>query len=74
MDRLLAAEQKAIDYKPTDDGNAPDHRPTNACTKSVAVIFSLLCVLYLSFDFAKDIIALLWDDELLAFATFIEIF
>lgn len=35
MERLLAAEQKAIDYKPVDDGNAPDHRPTNACTKSV---------------------------------------
>lgn len=43
MERLLAAEQKAIDYKPIDDGNAPDHRPTNACTKSV--LFSLVTLM-----------------------------
>jgi hypothetical protein len=33
VERLLAAEQKANDFKPSEDGNPPDHRPTNACTK-----------------------------------------
>ncbi|KAK8615491.1 hypothetical protein V6N13_017077 [Hibiscus sabdariffa] len=33
VDRLLSAEQKATDYRSPDDGVAPDHRPTNACTR-----------------------------------------
>lgn len=33
VERLLSAEQKATDYKSPDDGIAPDHRPTNACTR-----------------------------------------
>ncbi|XP_034926420.1 exocyst complex component SEC10b isoform X3 [Populus alba] len=33
VERLLPAEQKATDYRSPDDGMAPDHRPTNACTK-----------------------------------------
>ncbi|URE30144.1 Exocyst complex component Sec10 [Musa troglodytarum] len=31
VERLLSAEQKTTDYRTPDDGNAPDHRPTNAC-------------------------------------------
>uniref|UniRef100_A0A7I4E8W1 Exocyst complex component Sec10 n=1 Tax=Physcomitrium patens TaxID=3218 RepID=A0A7I4E8W1_PHYPA len=46
VDRLLAAEQKAIDYKPTDDGNAPDHRPTNACTKVTSYLEHMLEAAY----------------------------
>lgn len=30
---MLSAEQKATDYRSPDDGMAPDHRPTNACTR-----------------------------------------
>ncbi|KAI5416582.1 Exocyst complex component S10b, variant 4, partial [Lathyrus oleraceus] len=33
VERLLSAEQKATDYKSPDDGMAPDHRPTTACTR-----------------------------------------
>jgi hypothetical protein len=33
VERLLSAEQKATDYRSPDDGMAPDHRPTNACTR-----------------------------------------
>ena len=33
VERLLSAEQKATDYRSPDDGIAPDHRPTNACTR-----------------------------------------
>lgn len=33
VERLLSAEQKAADYRSPDDGIAPDHRPTNACTR-----------------------------------------
>ncbi|EXB51622.1 Exocyst complex component 5 [Morus notabilis] len=32
VERLLSAEQKSTDYRSPDDGIAPDHRPTNACT------------------------------------------
>jgi hypothetical protein len=46
VERLLAAEQKAIDYKPLDDGNAPDHRPTNACTKVTAYLEHMLEAAY----------------------------
>lgn len=35
VERLLSAEQKATDYKSPDDGIAPDHRPTNACTRYI---------------------------------------
>ena len=35
VERLLSAEQKATDYRSPDDGIAPDHRPTNACTRFI---------------------------------------
>lgn len=35
VERLLSAEQKATDYRSPDDGIAPDHRPTNACTRYI---------------------------------------
>ncbi|CAM6124454.1 unnamed protein product [Calypogeia fissa] len=41
-ERLLAAEQKQADYKPTEDGNPPDHRPTAACTRVVAYLARML--------------------------------
>ncbi|KAL7203312.1 hypothetical protein ACSBR2_016581 [Camellia fascicularis] len=42
VERLLSAEQKATDYKSPDDGIAPDHRPTNACTRVVAYLSRVL--------------------------------
>lgn len=42
VDRLLAAEQKVTDYCPPEDGNPPDHRPTNACTRVVAYLARML--------------------------------
>lgn len=33
VERLLSSEQKATDYRSPEDGFAPDHRPTNACTR-----------------------------------------
>ncbi|KAH7315213.1 hypothetical protein KP509_21G040200 [Ceratopteris richardii] len=42
VDRLLAAEQKLTDYCPPEDGNPPDHRPTNACTRVVAYLARML--------------------------------
>jgi hypothetical protein len=42
VERLLSAEQKATDYKSPDDGMAPDHRPTNACTRVVAYLSRVL--------------------------------
>jgi len=42
VDRLLAAEQKATDYRSPDDGNTPDHRPTVACTRVVAYLARIL--------------------------------
>ncbi|URE30148.1 Exocyst complex component Sec10 [Musa troglodytarum] len=35
VERLLSAEQKTTDYRTPDDGNAPDHRPTNACIRFI---------------------------------------
>ena len=35
VERLLSAEQKATDYRSPDDGIAPDHRPTIACTRYI---------------------------------------
>uniref|UniRef100_A0A6N2MD46 Exocyst complex component Sec10 n=1 Tax=Salix viminalis TaxID=40686 RepID=A0A6N2MD46_SALVM len=42
VERLLSAEQRATDYRSPDDGMAPDHRPTNACTKVVAYLSRVL--------------------------------
>ncbi|GLT84635.1 hypothetical protein SLE2022_028540 [Rubroshorea leprosula] len=42
VDRLLSAEQKATDYRSPDDGIAPDHHPTNACTRVVAYLSRVL--------------------------------
>eukprot|EP00252_Welwitschia_mirabilis_P014977 TRINITY_DN33064_c0_g1_i1.p1 TRINITY_DN33064_c0_g1~~TRINITY_DN33064_c0_g1_i1.p1 ORF type:complete len:834 (-),score=193.38 TRINITY_DN33064_c0_g1_i1:189-2690(-) len=42
VDRLLASEQKPTDYRTPDDGNAPDHRPTAACTRVVAYLARIL--------------------------------
>ncbi|KAL6007597.1 Exocyst complex component 5 [Asimina triloba] len=42
VERLLSAEQKTTDYRTPDDGNAPDHRPTNACTRVVAYLSRVL--------------------------------
>ncbi|KAL2552364.1 Exocyst complex component SEC10 [Forsythia ovata] len=42
VERLLSAEQKATDYRSPDDGIAPDHRPTNACTRVVAYLSRVL--------------------------------
>ncbi|KAI3844006.1 hypothetical protein MKW92_016957 [Papaver armeniacum] len=33
VERLLSAEQKPTDYRSPEDGMAPDHRPTTACTR-----------------------------------------
>jgi len=46
VERLLAAEQKATDFKPPDDGNPPDHRPTNACTKVTSYLEHMLEAAY----------------------------
>lgn len=37
VERILSTEQKATDYRSPDDGIAPDHRPTQACSKSEPV-------------------------------------
>ncbi|XP_021644134.2 exocyst complex component SEC10b isoform X1 [Hevea brasiliensis] len=42
VERLLSAEQKTIDYRSPDDGIAPDHRSTNACTRVVAYLSHVL--------------------------------
>uniref|UniRef100_A0A803NXC7 Uncharacterized protein n=1 Tax=Cannabis sativa TaxID=3483 RepID=A0A803NXC7_CANSA len=42
VERLLSAEQKTTDYRSPDDGIAPDHRPTNACTRVVAYLSRVL--------------------------------
>lgn len=42
VDRLLSAEQKPTDYRPPEDGNPPDHRPTNACSRVVAYLARML--------------------------------
>ncbi|KAL3687513.1 hypothetical protein R1sor_013822 [Riccia sorocarpa] len=41
-ERLLTAEQKAADYRPLDDGNPPDHRPTTACVRVVQYLARIL--------------------------------
>eukprot|EP00850_Spirogloea_muscicola_P002872 SM000011S19050 [mRNA] locus=s11:509502:515891:- [translate_table: standard] len=38
VDRLLQTEQKVADFKPPEDGNIPDHRPTKACSAVVAYV------------------------------------
>ncbi|XP_048142045.1 exocyst complex component SEC10b-like isoform X2 [Rhodamnia argentea] len=42
VERLLSAEQKTTDYRSPDDGIAPDHRPTNACSRVVAYLSRVL--------------------------------
>ncbi|XP_048421439.1 LOW QUALITY PROTEIN: exocyst complex component SEC10a [Pyrus x bretschneideri] len=42
VERLLSAEQKATDYRSREDGFAPDHRPTNACTRVVVYLSRVL--------------------------------
>ncbi|KAF8413236.1 hypothetical protein HHK36_001212 [Tetracentron sinense] len=42
VERLLSAEQKATEYRSPEDGIAPDHRPTNACTRVVAYLSRVL--------------------------------
>ncbi|XP_004306734.1 PREDICTED: exocyst complex component SEC10 [Fragaria vesca subsp. vesca] len=42
VERLLSSEQKATDYRSPEDGFAPDHRPTNACTRVVAYLSRIL--------------------------------
>ncbi|XP_042418505.1 exocyst complex component 5-like [Zingiber officinale] len=42
VERLLSSEQKTTDYRTPDDGNAPDHRPTNACIRVVAYLSRVL--------------------------------
>ncbi|KAL6641693.1 hypothetical protein ACP70R_019874 [Stipagrostis hirtigluma subsp. patula] len=46
VERLLSSEQKATDYRSPDDGAAPDHRPTNACTRIVAYLSRVLEVAF----------------------------
>ncbi|XP_057788156.1 exocyst complex component SEC10b-like [Salvia miltiorrhiza] len=42
VDRLQSAEQKATDFRSSDDGIGPDHRPTNACTRVIAYLSRVL--------------------------------
>ncbi|KAJ4951731.1 hypothetical protein NE237_028563 [Protea cynaroides] len=42
VERLLSDEQKATDYRSLDDGIAPDHRQTHACTRVVAYFSCVL--------------------------------
>ncbi|KAJ8537169.1 hypothetical protein K7X08_035570 [Anisodus acutangulus] len=42
VERVLSTEQKATDYRSPDDGIAPDHRPTQACSKVVAYLSRVL--------------------------------
>ncbi|KAI3944704.1 hypothetical protein MKW98_021162 [Papaver atlanticum] len=42
VERLLSAEQKPTDYRSPEDGMAPDHRPTTACTRVVAYLSRVL--------------------------------
>ncbi|KAJ8748978.1 hypothetical protein K2173_013417 [Erythroxylum novogranatense] len=50
VERLLSAEQKATDYRSPDDGIAPDHRPTNACTRVVAYLSRVLEAAFTALD------------------------
>lgn len=42
VERVLSTEQKVTDYRSPDDGIAPDHRPTQACSKVVAYLSRVL--------------------------------
>ncbi|KAI0519984.1 hypothetical protein KFK09_007449 [Dendrobium nobile] len=46
VERLLSTEQKTIDYRSPDDGNLPDHRPTNACMRVVGYLSRALEVAF----------------------------
>ncbi|KAF5182264.1 Exocyst complex component [Thalictrum thalictroides] len=50
VERLLSAEQKATDYRSPDDGIAPDHRPTSACTRVVAYLSRVLEVAFTALE------------------------
>ncbi|CAK9177791.1 unnamed protein product [Ilex paraguariensis] len=50
VERLLSAEQKTTDYRSPDDGIAPDHRPTNACTRVVAYLSRVLEAAFTALD------------------------
>ncbi|XP_031480056.1 exocyst complex component SEC10b [Nymphaea colorata] len=50
VERLLSSEQKASDYRTPDDGNAPDHRPTNACIRVVAYLSRVLDTAYTALE------------------------
>eukprot|EP00271_Cylindrocystis_brebissonii_P012665 TRINITY_DN3160_c0_g1_i1.p1 TRINITY_DN3160_c0_g1~~TRINITY_DN3160_c0_g1_i1.p1 ORF type:complete len:828 (+),score=228.71 TRINITY_DN3160_c0_g1_i1:254-2737(+) len=42
VERLLTSEQKAVEFKPTEEGGQADHRPTKACMQVVAYLERLL--------------------------------
>ncbi|XP_047983004.1 exocyst complex component SEC10b-like [Salvia hispanica] len=42
VDRLQSAEQKAADFRSSDDGISPEQRPTNACTRVIAYLSRVL--------------------------------
>ncbi|KAH6833186.1 exocyst complex component sec10 [Perilla frutescens var. hirtella] len=42
VERLQSAEQKATDFRSSDDGIGPDHRPTNACTRVISYLSRVL--------------------------------
>ncbi|KAJ1695352.1 hypothetical protein LUZ63_012050 [Rhynchospora breviuscula] len=50
VERLLSTEQKTTDYRSPDDGVAPDHRPTNACTRVVAYLSRVLEVAFTALE------------------------
>ncbi|CAA7394210.1 unnamed protein product [Spirodela intermedia] len=50
VERLLSAEQKTTDFRSVDDGNAPDHRATTACTKVVAYLSRVLEVAFTALE------------------------
>ncbi|GBG59446.1 hypothetical protein CBR_g38471 [Chara braunii] len=51
VERVLNAEQKVSEFRPTEDGNPPDHRPTPACARCfirrmfVDVVVDVVCML-----------------------------
>ncbi|KAG6408991.1 hypothetical protein SASPL_132019 [Salvia splendens] len=42
VDRLQSAEQKAADFRSSDDDISPEQRPTNACTRVIAYLSRVL--------------------------------
>ncbi|KAI3846996.1 hypothetical protein MKW92_019938 [Papaver armeniacum] len=50
VERLLSAEQKPTDYRSPEDGMAPDHRPTTACTRVVAYLSRVLEVSFTALE------------------------